>query len=312
MLQRIHLRVIVLATTAVFLTLAGTAAAQGVMFGRVTNENGVGLEGVKVSAESESDPRPRTATTNDKGEFTVVGLRTGAWYLTFEADGYLPATAGQQVSGLSKPTAINVQLEPGMTFGEGDVVDSAEVKAELDEAEALASMGDHAGALAAYEALSEKLPELTAIRVQIASLYNDMREHDKALAELDGVLVVEPGNARAKMARATTLLLKGDVEAAEAALTEIAAAGGGSAETYFNLGEVLFSQGNAEGASGYYEKAAAANPTWGRPLFKLALVALNKGDMETAASHLEKVIEVEPNSEDAGSARLMLEQIKPQ
>ena len=312
MFRPVHLRSILLATMAVFLTAAGTVAAQGLMFGKVTDQNGLPLEGVSVAAESEQDPVKRTVTTNEKGEFTIVGVRTGAWYLTFTKDGYLSAAAGQNISGLERSDPINVRLEAGLTLPDGADIDTEGIQADLEAAAAMSSSGDHAGALAAYEALSEQLPALTAIRIQIAGVYNDMRDYEKALAELDAILAADPTNQRAKMDRATTLLLNGDIEAAEAALTEVAGEGGASAETYYNLGEVLFSQGEADAAAGYYEKSAAANATWGKPLFKLALVSLNKGDMETATTYLEKVIDVDPNSEDAGSAKLMLQQLNPQ
>lgn len=312
MIPRIHSRSIVLAAVAGFLTIASTAAAQAVIQGQVTNTDGVALAGVHVSAESDEDPTPRTTTTNDAGEYTIVGVRTGAWYLTFTADGYLPVRAGQRISSLEKPDPIDVQMEPGVTLADGAAVDTSEVQAALEEAGALSNMGDYAGALAAYEALSEKLPDVMAVRIQIAALYVEMKQYDKAIAEYDAVLAKEPGNQRAKTARATTILLTGDTAAAEAALTEAAGGEDASADTYYNLAEVMFADGNTDGAAEYYQKASAANPAWGKPLFKLALVALNKGDMDVAASFLEKVIEADPTSEDAGSARLMLQQLRPQ
>lgn len=314
MFSRVRLRVILLACI-VSVALATTAAAQGMgtLRGTVLDESGNPIEGATVSAENSTGTK--NDTTDDKGEFTLVGLRSGQWSVTFEAEGFLPAQAVTSVSGMSgaRNRPLTVQLVAGVAMPPGmEGIGADEIKAELEAANALFDQQDYSGAIAAYEALSEKLPDLTAIRMQIANVYRQIQDYDKAVAEYDNVLAKEPTNPRAKMERALTYLVKGDLAAAEAALTELAESGTASAEVLYNLGEVKFAQGNAEEAGAWYDKAVVANPTWGKPLFKLALVALNKADTEAAGGYLEKVVEVDPTSQEAGQAKLILEQIKQQ
>jgi tetratricopeptide (TPR) repeat protein len=317
MSSRRRLEIVALAVLVVGLTFAGQASAQnmGVLTGRVLDEAGNPIVGASITAENPRATGTKTAETNENGEFTLVGMRGGQWSLTFEADGYLPAQARTQVAGLSgeRNRPLTVQLVAGIAAPPGmEGVGTEEIKADLDAANALFDQQDFAGALAAYEALSEMLPDLSAIRMQIANVHRQVKDYDKAIAEYDSIIAKEPTNHRAKMERAMTNLIKGDLTAAEAGLSEMAQLPTASAEVFYNLGEVKFAQGSAEDAGIWYERAAEKNPNWGKPLFKLALVALNKADNEGAAAILQRVIEAEPNSQEAGQAKLILEQLKPQ
>ncbi len=64
-------------------------AQQGIIKGRVKAEGGKALEGVRVQAVNVADKQEKHQTqTDDKGEFELNGLRTGAYVLTFEQPGF--------------------------------------------------------------------------------------------------------------------------------------------------------------------------------------------------------------------------------
>lgn len=313
MASRIRLGFLSLATLTLALALAGPAAAQGTLRGKVTDMSGAPVAGVDVKAENpDATPSVRNATTNDDGEYTLVGLRSGTYTLTFTADGYITAQGQTTISAMSRNAPVNVQLEPGIVAPEGEEFDAAQIQGELDAASALADQGDYAGAIAAYEALSERLPDLTALRMAIAGVHRQAKDFDAAIAEYDSIIAKDPTNNRAKMERANALIESGDMAAADAALTEMASMPGATAEMMYRLGEIKFANSDPAGAEEWYTKAAEKNPTWGKPLFGLAIIALSKTpepDSEAARANLEKVIEVDPGSQEAGQAKLILEQL---
>lgn len=311
--SRFRLGFLALATLVLSLALAGPASAQGTLTGRVTDMSGAPIEGVNVKAENpNATPSERNVTTNDDGEYTLVGLRSGIYTLTFTKDGYITAAGQKNISTMSRNEPMNVQLEPGIVAPEGEEFDAAEIQGDLDAASALVDQGDYAGAIAAYEELSERLPDLTALRIAIAGVHRQAKDFDAAIAEYDSIIVKDPSNMVAKLDRANAMIEKGDMAAADAALTELASTPGATAEMMYRLGEIKFANSDPDGATEWYNKAAEKNPTWGKPLFGLAIIALSKTpepDSATARAHLEKVIEVDPGSQEAGQAKLILEQL---
>ena len=80
MRQRLHLSRGVLAALFV-VTLAGRVAAQtGRVGGIVKDEAGNPIKGATITAENPAaSPSSFTATTDDKGRFSIIGLKSGQW-----------------------------------------------------------------------------------------------------------------------------------------------------------------------------------------------------------------------------------------
>lgn len=297
------------AAVALWLASAGTAAAQlATIAGQVKDEGGKPVAGATVVAENpQALPSRLETTTKENGRFTIVGLRGGNWTVTCLAPGFLPfrmQTRATSKGGLP----LVITLVRGTDAGEFAAL-SEEMKAELSSAAAFFDNNQYAEALAAYESLRQKLPDVTAIGLQIANIHRQMKNYDQAIAVYDEMLAKEPGNDQARTERAMTYLAKGDLDAADASLAELAQSDAATAETYYSLGEVKFAKAQVDAATTWYEKAASANPAWGKPLFKLGLVALNKGDKDGTKVYMQKVIDADPTSTEAAQAALILKQL---
>jgi tetratricopeptide (TPR) repeat protein len=293
---------------------AGLAAAQtGRVGGMVKDESGKPIKGATVTAENpNASPSSFTATTDDKGRFSIIGLRSGAWTFTASAPGFAPESGKLSVSTIGQPN-------PPMTFtlkkGGGGIpglagVNAKDLQADLAAADQLYNAQQWDQAIDAYKAILAKAPSLTVINLQIAAAYRNKKDYDSAIAAYNDVLKADPNNDKAKIGIGMTNLEKGDLAAAEATLSEAAQSLGASKEVFYNLGEVKFAKGETEEAAKWYQKAADTDPTWGKPIFKLALVALNKGDKDKAAELFQKVVDVDPMSPEAAQAKAVIEQLK--
>src|SRR5436853_7215521 len=91
--------------------LAGSALAQtGRVGGIVKDEAGQPIKGATVTAENPgASPSSFTATTDDKGRFSIIGLRTGAWTFTAQAPGFGPESGKLNVQTIGSPN-------PPLTF----------------------------------------------------------------------------------------------------------------------------------------------------------------------------------------------------
>jgi tetratricopeptide (TPR) repeat protein len=291
------------------------AAQTGRIGGTVKDGQGQPIKGATVVAENPSSSPPSfTATTDEKGRFSIIGLRSGTWKITASAPGFTPGGGAVPVRTIGAPNPpIDIVLAPGAAAGPAGAlagVNTKELQGELAAAEDLMNKQQYDAAITAYEAILTKTPALTMINLQIGRAHRMKKDYDSALATYKKVLDAEPTNERAKIEIGMTNLEKGDFAAAEAALGEAAQGMSASREVFYNLGEVKFAKGETDEAMKWYQRAVDTDPNWGKPLFKLGLGHLQKADTKNAIAMMEKVIAVDPNSPEAAQAKGLIEQLK--
>jgi Flp pilus assembly protein TadD len=304
-----------IALGAALIVSALPAAAQtGRVGGTVKDQSGQPIKGATVVAENPaSSPSSFTTTSDDKGRFSIIGLRSGTWKITASAPGFAPGGGNVPIRTIGAPNPpVDIVLAAGAAGPAGALagVDAKALQGELAKAEELLNAQQYDAAIAAYNAILAKTPALTMINLQVGRAYRMKKDYDQALATYKKMLEADPTNERAKIEIGMTNLEKGDFPAAEAALTEAAQSVSASREVFYNLGEVKFAKGETDAAMEAYKRAAAMDPNWGKPLFKIGLGHLQKGDTKAAIETLEKVIAVDPNSAEAGMAKATVEQLK--
>ncbi len=296
--------------------LAGGAAAQtGRVGGTVKDETGQPIKGATITAENpNASPSSFTATTDDKGRFSIIGLAKSQWAFTALAPGFAPESGKMPISTIGTPNPpLTFTLKKGGGAGPASALGGAAAKdlqADLAAAEADYNAGKFDDSIAKYRAILAKAPVLTVINLQIAAAYRNKKEYDNAIAAYNDMLKADPNNDKAIVGIGMTNLEKGDLPAAEQTLQRAADGPAPTREVFYNLGEVKFAKGQTDEAATWYQKAAEKDASWGKPLFKLALVSLNKGDKDATIKMMEKVIAVDPTSQEAAQAKGVIEQLK--
>jgi tetratricopeptide (TPR) repeat protein len=312
--MRESLKLSLAALVVVLLGALPAAAQTGRIGGVVKDDKGQPLKGATVVAENpQASPPSFTATTDDKGRFSIIGLRAGNWKLTASAPGFSPSVGQVPIRTIGAPNPpVEFTLAPGATGPAGALagVNTKELQAELAAAEAKMNANDYDGAIAAYQAMLTKVPALTMLHLQIGRAYRMKKDYTSALAAYDTLLKADPNNERAQIEIGMTNLEKGDFAAAETALMAASQSTNASREVFYNLGEVKFAKGETDEAMKYYQRAVDLDANWAKPYFKLGLGRLQKADTPGAIEMMEKVIAVEPNSAEAAQAKALIEQLK--
>jgi len=313
--MRDRIKVLTLAAVmAALLVSAFPAAAQTARVTGVVKDNeDKPIEGATVLAENPAlTPSSFTSTTDSRGRFSMLGLRSGDWVITASAPGFQPSSGQVPVRSGSNPP-LEFVLMPGAPAAAGAFsMFPRELHAELQAAEDLVSSEQYDAGIAAYQAILAKAPTLTLINLEIGRAYRLKKDYDSALAAYKLILVAEPTNERAKIEIGMTNLEKGDLDAAETALSEAAQGMSASREVFYNLGEVKFVKGETDEAIKWYQRAIDTDPTWAMPVFKLGLSRLQKADVPGAIEMMEKVISLDPASGEAAQAKALIEQLKQQ
>jgi Flp pilus assembly protein TadD len=293
---------------------SGASAQTGRVGGIVKDEAGQPLKGATITADNpNASPSSFTATTDDKGRFSIIGLKTGSWTFSAQAPGFAVETGKLNVQTIGAPNPpLTFTLKKGASGPTSALGSTAakDLQADLAAADLLFNSQKWDDAIAAYRAIMTKAPALSVINLQIASAYRNKKDYDGAIAAYDELLKIDPNNEKAKVGIGMTNLEKGDLAAAEQTLQRAADSPSPTREVFYNLGEVKFAKGEPDEAAKWYQKAVDADATWGKPLFKLGLVQLNKGDKEGTIKAMERVIAVDPMSQEAAQAKGLIEQLK--
>ncbi len=290
-----------------------SAIAQvGRITGIVKDEYGQPVKGATVTAERSESGQSFTATTDDKGRFIMITLRSGQWQFMAQAPGFLPDGGAMpvRIGGPNAPVTFVLKKGGAANYGPLGGIGGRELQADLAAAETAFAQGRWDEAIDAYRDLMTKSPVLGVINLQIAAANRGKKDYTAALAAYGELLKGDPDNQKALVGVAATHVERGDETAAEATLQQAARSPNAGREVFFILGERRFAKNDMADAANWYRKASAADPSWGKPLYKLGLCSLRSGASDEAATLMAKVIAVDPISAEAGLAKSSLDSLK--
>jgi len=291
------------------LALATAASAQtGRVGGLVRDENGQPIKGATVTADNENIGQSFTASSDEKGRFTMIGLRAGQWRFIAQAPGFSPdgGTAPIRMGGPNPPLTFNLKKTGNANFGALGGIPAKDLQAELTAADALFNQHKYDESIAAYRSIAGRAPALSVIDLQIAAAYRNKKDYDGAIAAYNDLLKIDPANPKARLGIGETEIERGNAQAAERVLQAAAEGQGAGRDVYYALAELKRERGQADEAVRWYEKAAAADPSWGKPLYRLAVGAKDKGDAAAARRFFDRVVAVDPLSKEAAEAKTAL------
>jgi ABC-type amino acid transport substrate-binding protein len=157
--------------------LASAAFAQtGRIGGTIKDDQGQPIKGATVTAENpQSSPSRFNAVSDDKGRYSIIGMKSGRWTFTAEAPGYAPQQGTAQVATIGAPNPpVNFTLAKGAApagaTGPLSGISPEQMKAiqaDLLVADASMNAGNFDQAIAQYQAINTKVPTLTAINLAI-------------------------------------------------------------------------------------------------------------------------------------------------
>lgn len=150
--------------------LATPALAQSARAtGTVKDTNGRPIKGAIVRAiNKDARPAEITSSTDDKGRWGMIGLRTGTWTFVVEAPGFTSFSGQAPVRvATTPPMGFVLAHDPGPIPGALD----KNVLQSVATANKLRDSGQYDQALAAYQQIRDQNPKLTSISFVVAGTY---------------------------------------------------------------------------------------------------------------------------------------------
>jgi tetratricopeptide (TPR) repeat protein len=277
----------------------------GRVTGIITDLEGNPIPDAHVLATTEGSGHKIEATTDEDGEFAMMGFRGGGWTFTVTAEGYVTQADTLSVKGISKNPPITITLEKlrkGVTRSEG-------ARDLLTEANELYHQENYDQALAKYVEILEENPGLYQIHANVGNVYKRQGKLEEALAEYQLVLDEDPSHGVASVNIGDVLVKQGKFDEAIPYFEQALESSPDDETLPFNVGELCFSNGQIEKAIVFFQKAAEIKPDWPEPYLKAGYAYLNLGKLDEAAVQLKKLIEVAPDSQEAQQAQAVLDQL---
>jgi hypothetical protein len=201
-----RLRIIVAVISVVW--LAGPASAQTARAtGTVRDLDGKPIKGATIRASNpELQPRLGIATSDSKGRWAMIGLRTGTYTFIVDAPGFVPIQDEAMVrTAVSPPLVFTLTPEPGLVPG----ALPSNIQAQIAAAHMLRDQGRIDQAISTYEQIRAKNSSLTSLNLVIGATYRRKAALesdpvarraalDRAIESYAEMLKAEPDNEHAK------------------------------------------------------------------------------------------------------------------
>jgi tetratricopeptide (TPR) repeat protein len=225
-------RILSFVTLAVALAAAASAQTAGRITGTIKDPDGKPIKGATVRATNEAVNARITSTTDDKGRFAMIGVRSGRWIIVAEAPNFIALQGSADVSSSNLPVlALTLLRDPGPMPG----ALTKTIGEDIAAAEALRKAGKYDEAIAAYQSIQSKNARLTTVNLMLATLYREKAEQEKdaagkqallarAIAAYTDVLRSDDTNARARVELGVTQMAAGNIDAAAKSFQDVISA----------------------------------------------------------------------------------------
>ena len=310
-------RLVTAAALGAALFLAPAAQAQtGMARGKVLDEKGQAMNGVKVTWEFQGGvTRKGEVTTNKKGEFIQVGMQPGNYRFTVEVAGYQPEVSDLRV-GLGDPTLVpDFKMKPRASATAAAAAGASDpglaaLKGGVDQAIALAAAGKPDEALVVYTDLMAKNPTVHQIPYNMAAVYTQKKDWANAEAMYKKALDTKPDYSDAVVGLSNVLANTNRAGEAADLVAKAALANPADGKLLLQQGVIFFNTGKQAEAAAVFEKIVAADPTSAEPHYYLGTIAVGQNKTADAIAHLEKYLSLNPQGGNAATAKGLLGYLK--
>ena len=295
------------------LLAASPARAQGTItaLGRVVDAQGEPIPDVKVLLDYKGHIVQKYHTKTDKkGIFTHLNVYAGHYRVTLSKEGLGEVsfeTNLAEVDSLQKPPDYKFVIktvaaapppESGLAARNAAPaaapVDMGQLTSDINAAIALSAAGNADGAIAAYEAILARTPQIPLVHHNLGMLYGKKGDVAKAQAELQQSIDLDPRFIDGYVSLATVLATAGKRTEAIEVVKKGAVENPQSGRLQYALGVLAESAGDVPVAKEAFLKAEQLDPQNFETQYHLATVALNQNDKAEAIARLEKFVAAAP------------------
>ncbi len=296
--------IIILVASALVLS-AQEFKGKGRLGGTVWDQDGKPLEGVTVKLFSPRAGRGIEVKSDKSGRWLAAWIRGGEWHVDFEKIGYAPQKKSVEISESKKNPEMEIKLEKleGLVVTEGDME-------LLTKGNELFEKNDYEGALAIFQDIIVKYPEVHIIYQNIGNCFFAQEKYDQAEESYLKLLAEDPKNVEALIGVGNCYTNRGEAEKALEWYSKVEFEKIEDPVVLYNLGTIYFGTSKFQDALKFYRKAVERNPQSTDALYQLGLAHLNLQQSPEAIAAFEGYLKLDPDSPRAGTVRNFLDYLR--
>jgi len=281
----------------------GKGRAKGI----VTDEKtGQPLEGViiklySVKAQKYYTPSPKT---DSEGRWSALYLRGGAWNLDFEKNGYETKKTTYAVNELPGSKSVDIEIKlrkvEGMSMTD-------EISGQLDKGNVLFIEKKYAEALASYNEILNKNPDVFIILKNIGNCYFAMEKYDQAVATYEKLYEKQPNSVEVLTLIGNAYLNAKNIGKAMEWYQKIPLEAINDTTALFNIGVNLINNNKSDLALNYFKKAVELDAEFAAGFYQLGMTYTALNQFPEALATLKKFMELAPDSPDFATAKAIVD-----
>jgi membrane associated rhomboid family serine protease/Tfp pilus assembly protein PilF len=147
-----------------------------------------------------------------------------------------------------------------------------------------------------FQSVIRRQPKLAAAHYQLAQAYIGKRDYEKAQAELEVLLSINPGDPRVPYLIGSLWLERGNPPQARKTFEQMLARDPKKADAYFGLGEAALAEGKNDEAIAEFQRSLQLEPELEGAYYNIGLAQLKLKRYDDAIASFKK--EIDANGED--------------
>lgn len=175
-------------------------------------------------------PSEFTATSDQKGEWAILGIRSGLWEVTASAPGFESTTVAVRVALTLDNPKVQLTLVGAPMRGAMDGVDTKRLQEMLSAAESLMAQEKWDEAVAQYRSILAMVPPLDTVNLAIGRALRMKKDYAGAIDAYNEVLKRDAASQQALLGLGRTQRDQGERAAAIATLERVVALDPSTAE----------------------------------------------------------------------------------
>jgi len=291
---------------------------RGRVAGQVIDEEGQPVAEAIIIVQSLEGSTKIEGKSDQKGHFAVAGMGTGKWRVSAHKEGYIESFVVMPISQLRVNPSVTLKMKKADRAVA--LLNDKSILEAIDKGNTLIEEGKYDEAIASFEEVLAKYPNLYPVHLNIAGACLKKGNLERAETEfkttLDQIQALgdlskdKTAAINAMSGLGEVALKRGDFEAASKFLSETLNLSPDDEVAAYNVGEIFFSNQKIDRAISYFEMAIRIKPDWSKAYYKLGFVYLNKGQYDKSLEYFKKFIELDPDNPEVPNVKNIMAAIE--
>lgn len=290
------------------LALGQSWRGHGRLEGSVKDPDGKPIAGATITLTCVKYGGTFEVKSDGKGNWVAGGIRGSDWNLDISAPGFVTRQLSNYISEVNRNKPVDVVLDRNVA-----AIASAESASQLAEAQSFLVKGNelfnqkkYAEALAEYQSILTKNPDLYVVNINIANCYYEMKQPEKAIESLNLILAKDPASVDAMSRLGSIYAETGNLEKALEYFGKIDEKMIKNPTIFYNIGVLLYNKQRVPEALIYFQKAIGVDANFADGYYQVGLCYINQGDMAKAKEAFSKFLAIAPDSPNAPMVQSIL------